>query len=97
MFEMSQTWADLFGLAGLLNPVALAIGAGMGWFSDQKAKILVAGFAAAALSLLLEAAWGLLGLPSILPHDAAPLAVFPFRFVGGIFVAALAMLISRRK
>ncbi len=88
---------DLFGLAGLINPLALIIGAGLGWHANQTSKIFVAGFAAAALSLILETAWGFTGLPSWSAHDAGALAMFPFRFVGGAVAGAIAMFVARRR
>ncbi len=94
---LSDTWLDLFGLAGLLNPISLAIGAYLGWKADQAAKIAIAGFAGAILSLIFEAGWGLLGLPALFPHDAGALATIPFRFVGASAVAIAAYVIARRR
>lgn len=94
---MSSAWLSLFGLAGLLNPLALLIGAWMGWRADQRNKILIAGFAAAALSLFVETGLGLIGLPQIIPHDAGALAMFPFRFTGGALAALVAFLIAKRR
>ncbi len=96
MLTLSDTWLNLFGLAGLLNPLALLIGAGMGWHANQVSKLAIAGFAAAILSLFIETAWGFTGLPHPIPHDAGALAMFPFRFVGGGIAAVLAYLISQR-
>lgn len=93
----SDTWADLFGLSGLLNPFALIIGAYLGWRADQPVKLWIAGFAAAALSLILETAVGLVQLPQPISQDAGALAMFPFRFAGGALVGALAYWINRNR
>lgn len=97
MLTLSETWYDLFGLSGLLNPFVLVIGAYLGWRADSASKLWIAGFAAAALSLILEAAVGMLHLPHPISQDAGALAMFPFRFVGGCVVAALALKLSRRR
>ncbi|MEP1931176.1 MAG: phosphatidylglycerophosphatase [Roseibium sp.] len=94
---ISDTWMDLFGLSGLLNPFALIIGVYLGWRADQAAKIWIAGFAAAALSLILETAVGLLQLPQPISQDAGALAMFPFRFAGGAAAGALAYWLNRRR
>jgi len=94
---LSGTWIDLFGLSGLLNPFALIIGGYLGWRADQPQKLWIAGFAAAALSLLLEAGVGLLHLPQPFFHDAGALAMFPFRFVGGAVAASLAIWLNKRR
>lgn len=96
MLTFSDTWADLFGLAGFLNPLAIIIGAGLGWHADQLSKAWIAGFAAAAISLILETAWGFTGLPGISSHDAGALAMFPFRFVIGALMACLTYWLHRR-
>lgn len=97
MMTFSDTWADLFGLSGFLNPFALLIGAYLGWRADQPVKLWIAGFAAAALSLILETALGLLHLPQPISQDAGALAMFPFRFAGGALIGGIAYLISRRR
>ncbi|MEJ8476456.1 phosphatidylglycerophosphatase [Roseibium algae] len=97
MMTFSDTWLDLFGLAGFLNPFALLIGAGMGWYANQASKIFVAGFAGAVLSLFIETAWSFTPIPMLIPHDAGALAMFPFRFVGAIVVASIAYWISNRR
>ncbi|MEP3049595.1 MAG: phosphatidylglycerophosphatase [Roseibium sp.] len=94
---LSDTWHDLLGLSGLLNPFALMIGLYLGWRADQPAKLWIAGFAAAALSLILETAVGLLQLPQPVSQDAGALAMFPFRFVGGAIAGTLAYWLSRRR
>lgn len=94
---LSDTWYDLFGLAGLLNPFALLIGGYLGWRANQAKKLWIAGFAAASLSLILEAAVGMFHLPQPLSSDAGALAIFPFRFVGGILAASLAMWLNGRR
>ncbi|TYC63612.1 phosphatidylglycerophosphatase [Rhodobacterales bacterium] len=91
MATLSDTWFHLFGLSGLLNPFALIIGGYLGWRADQTQKLWIAGFAAAALSLILEAAVGMLNVPVPLSQDAGALAMFPFRFVSGVLAAAVAM------
>jgi hypothetical protein len=97
MITLSDTWTDLFGLAGLFNPLALIIGAWLGWRANQASKIFIAGFAAAALSLILETAWGFTGLPGVPSHDAGALAMFPFRFAGGAIIAGIAWMIAKRR
>ncbi|MCV0428231.1 MAG: phosphatidylglycerophosphatase [Roseibium sp.] len=97
MMTLSDTWFDLFGLSGLLNPFALLIGAYLGWRADQPGKLWIAGFAAAALSLILETAVGLLQLPQPISQDAGALAMFPFRFVGGALAGSAAYWLNRRR
>ncbi len=84
---------------GLLNPFAILIAAYMGYYANQKAKIFIAGFAAAALSLFLEGIIKLIGIPMPWNPEVGPLALFPFRFATGIVVSAIAMKIgaSRRR
>ena len=94
---ISSTWLSLFGLAGLLNPLTLAIGAWMGWRADERNKILIAGFAAAILSLFVETGLIMTGLPPIIPHDAGALAMFPFRFIGGALAALIAFSVAARR
>ena len=94
---LSDTWIDLFGLSGLLNPFALLIGAYLGWRADAPQKLWIAGFAAAALSLILEAAVGMLQLPQPISQDAGALAMFPFRFAGGAAAGSLAFWMQRRR
>ncbi|MTH95787.1 phosphatidylglycerophosphatase [Roseibium sp. RKSG952] len=95
MFTLSDTWIDLLGFSGLFNPIALVIGIYLGWHANQAAKIWIAGFAAAILSLIAEAAWGFTGLPHIISQDAGALAMFPFRFVGGAAAAAIVYHVRR--
>ncbi|WP_422375592.1 phosphatidylglycerophosphatase [Roseibium sp.] len=97
MTMLSDTWLDLVGLSGLLNPFALLIGAYLGWRADRLQKLWIAGFAAAALSLILEAAVGMLQLPQPISQDAGALAMFPFRFAGGFLVALAAFWLSQRR
>jgi len=97
MVTFSDTWLDLIGLSGLLNPFALLIGAYLGWRADRAQKLWIAGFAAAALSLMLEAAVGMLQLPQPISQDAGALAMFPFRFAGGGLVSYAAYLLNRRR
>ena len=97
MTTLSDTWFDLIGLSGLLNPFALLIGAYLGWRADRAQKLWIAGFAAAALSLILEAAVGMLQLPQPISQDAGALAMFPFRFVGGVLASGLTFWISQRR
>ncbi len=96
MDTISQTWLDLIGLSGILNPLALLIGGFMGWKADQPAKLAIAAFGGAVLSLFLEAGWLALGLPYPIPHDAGALAMIPFRFIGAGVVASVAYLLARR-
>ncbi|QDG78347.1 phosphatidylglycerophosphatase [Labrenzia sp. PHM005] len=97
MVSLSDTWVDLFTLSGFLNPFALLIGIYLGWRADQTGKLWIAGFAAAALSLILEAAVGLIQLPLPISQDAGALAMFPFRFVGGAAAGGVAYWLSRRR
>lgn len=97
MATLSDTWIDLLTLSGLLNPFALMIGFYLGWRADQSGKLWIAGFAAAALSLLLEAAVGLVQLPQPFSQDAGALAMFPFRFAGGLAAGWLAFWLNRRR
>lgn len=92
---LSDTWLDLIGLSGLLNPFALLIGGYLGWRADNVSKLWIAGFAAAALSLILEAAVGMLQLPQPISQDAGALAMFPFRFVGGALAGSLTYWLNR--
>ncbi|GAB2184977.1 phosphatidylglycerophosphatase [Roseibium sp. LAB1] len=96
MMTFSETWYDLFGLAGLLNPFALLIGGYLGWRADRPQKLWIAGFAAAALTLILDVAIGALPVPQPFAHDAGALAVFPFRFVGGLIASAVTYWLGRR-
>lgn len=97
MMTMSETWIDLFGVSGLFNPIALMIGVYLGWHANQVSKIWIAGFAAAALSLIAETAWSFTGLPHPIDQDAGALAMFPFRFVAGAVAAALAYRVRRMR
>lgn len=94
---LSDTWLDLFGLSGLLNPFALLIGGYLGWRADSTQKLWIAGFAAAALSLILEAAVGMLQLPQPISQDAGALAMFPFRFAGGAIAGSLTFWLNRQR
>ncbi|OKL42861.1 hypothetical protein [Pseudovibrio exalbescens] len=93
---MTDSWTVLIGFAGLINPLALLIGALMGLRCDQKAKFLIAGFGAAAVSLFVEALVRLTGLPLVPSHEVGALALFPFRLVGGAIAAIIARLIYLR-
>ncbi|WP_029066265.1 hypothetical protein [Labrenzia sp. DG1229] len=97
MEMLSDTWLDLFGMSGLLNPFALVIGGYLGWRADGAQKLWIAGFAAAALSLILEAAVGMLQLPQLISQDAGALAMFPFRFVGGVLAGSLTFWLNRQR
>ncbi|WP_298983331.1 phosphatidylglycerophosphatase [uncultured Roseibium sp.] len=97
MTMLSDTWFDLLGLSGLLNPFALLIGGYLGWRADRTGKLWIAGFAAAALSLILEAAVGMLQIPLPVSQDAGALAMFPFRFFGGALAGALTYWIGRHR
>lgn len=94
---LSDTWFDLIGMSGLLNPFALLIGAYLGWRADRAQKLWIAGFAAAALSLILEAGAGMIHLPLPVSPDAGALAMFPFRFIGGLVVSAVVFWVRRRR
>jgi len=97
MMENSETWLTLFGIAGLLNPLALLIGGWLGWTANQKAKLFIAGFAAAAASVIADAGLRLLGISLWTGLDAGVLAVFPFRFVGATIVAAIVYMLRKRR
>ncbi|GAA0783815.1 phosphatidylglycerophosphatase [Roseibium denhamense] len=97
MMTLSDTWLDLFGLSGLINPFALLIGVYLGWRADDASKLWIAGFAAAALSLILETAVGLLQLPQPISQDAGALAMFPFRFAGGAIAGFIAYKLRRTR
>jgi hypothetical protein len=97
MTMLSDTWLDLIGFSGLLNPFALLIGGYLGWRADQSRKLWIAGFAAAALSLMLEAAVGMLQLPLPISQDAGALAMFPFRFLGGTLAGSLTYWLNRNR
>ncbi|MCC4243711.1 hypothetical protein [Stappia indica] len=92
----SESLPLLFGLAGLLNPFALLIGAALGWYADARAKLVIAGFAAAALSVLIDVSLAASGVPAIGGYEGGPLAVMPFRFLGALIVAALVHAIRKR-
>jgi hypothetical protein len=92
----NETVSVLFGLAGLANPFALLIGGGLGWFADARAKLVIAGFAASALSVLLDAAMNFSGIAPVGGYEGGPLAVMPFRFVGGLLAAGLVYGLRRR-
>ena len=89
-----DTWASLIGLAGLLNPVALLIGAALGWYADARVKIGVAAFGAAFISLVFDTALRLSGAPQLAPEVGA-LAAFPFRFLGAGVAAAIVFSLRR--
>ncbi|WP_428641331.1 phosphatidylglycerophosphatase [Roseibium sp.] len=97
MTTLSDTWFDLFELSGLLNPIALLIGAYLGWRADHPKKLWIAAFAAAALSLILEAVAGLVHVPLPISQDAGALAMFPFRFVGGLAASGLAYWVNGKR
>lgn len=96
MLTLSDTWMDLFGLSGLLNPTALIIGGALGWYADRAKKLWIAAFAAAALSLMVETALSFTGMPVWSQHSAGALAMFPFRFVGGLVASAIVFMIAKR-
>ncbi|WP_417768816.1 phosphatidylglycerophosphatase [Stappia sp.] len=92
----AESLSLLFGLAGLLNPFALLIGAALGWYADARAKLIIAAFAAAALSVLIDASLNLSGVRPIGGYDGGPLAVLPFRFVGALLIAMFVYGIRKR-
>ncbi len=92
----SESLPLLFGLAGLLNPFALLIGAALGWYADARAKLVIAGFAAAALSVLIDVSLAASGVPALGGYEGGPLAVMPFRFLGALVIAALVHAIRKR-
>lgn len=96
MIDASAMWADLFEFAGLLNPIALVIGAVLGHLASQRRQIVIAAFAAAVFSLMADALLRSIGLPQF-AAQAGPLAAFPFRFAGGGAVALLVHTFFRRK
>ncbi len=81
----------LLGPAGLLNPPTLALGAAMGWRAARDwRQLVVAGFAATCLSVLLDAFIHLASLPSFSRYEGGALAVFAPRFVAGVLAAWVA-------
>jgi len=82
---------------GLLNPFAILIAAYMGYYANQKSKIFIAAFAAAALSWFLEGVIRLVGIPMPWNPEVGPLALFPFRFATGLIVSAIAMKIGANR
>ncbi|NBN63787.1 phosphatidylglycerophosphatase [Microvirga tunisiensis] len=94
MFGSEDTWASLIGLSGLLNPLALLTGGLLGWYADAKVKIAIAAFAAACLSVVVDAALRVTGSAQFTPEVGA-LAAFPFRFVAGGCAAALVFSVRR--
>jgi hypothetical protein len=89
MTDPANAYHVLLGLAGLLNPIALLFGAGLGWYADARAKLVIAGFGAAAFSLVIDAAMHLSGLSPLGGYDGGAMAVFPFRWLGAGLAAAL--------
>lgn len=96
MMHLSETWQTLFGIAGLLNPIALFVGAWLGWSANQKAKLLIAGFAAATVSIVIDAGLRLIGFSLWGGLDAGALAVFPFRFAGAAILATIVYIGRKR-
>ena len=97
MTSLNETWISLLTFSGVLSPIALLIGFYLGRIANAGAKIWIAAFAAAALSLIAETAWMLVGLPNPIPHDPGALAMFPFRFVGGAIAAFVAYRFFRKQ
>lgn len=96
MTDPAHAYIVLLGLAGILNPFALAVGGVLGWYADQKRKIVIAGFAAAVASLILDIAINLAGLPPIGGYEGGALAVFPARWVGASLVALVVYALRRQ-
>ncbi len=84
---MNGLWQQVFGLSGLLNPFALILGAGLGWYSLERRKLIIAGLAGALLSFVLG--FMLQGRGS--DGESFPLIPslieFPFRLVGATAAA----------
>lgn len=85
----ADTASVLFGLAGLANPFALLIGAALGWFAKARSKLVIAGFAAAVLSVLLDLSMRFGGMSPVGGYEGGVLAVLPFRFLGGLLASML--------
>ncbi len=96
MIDTPDAFTVLLGVAGLLNPFALLIGAGLGWYADAPAKLFIAGFAAAALSVVLDAALHLSGVPPVGGFDGGALAVLPVRWFAGGLAAALVYWVRKK-
>ncbi|NRG19149.1 phosphatidylglycerophosphatase [Rhizobiales bacterium] len=96
MTDPAHAYIVLLGLAGMLNPFALAIGGVLGWYADQKRKIVIAGFAAAVTSLILDIAINLAGIPPVGGYEGGALAVFPARWIGASLVAAIVFALRRQ-
>lgn len=96
MTDPAHAYIILLGLAGILNPFALAVGGVLGWYADQKRKIVIAGFAGAVASLILDIAINLAGIPPVGGYEGGALAVFPARWIGASLVA-LAVFALRRQ
>ncbi|MBA5778022.1 phosphatidylglycerophosphatase [Stappia sp. F7233] len=96
MTDPSQALTVLLGLPGLLNPFALLIGAVLGWYANARAKLFIAGFAAAALSVLLDAAMNTSGISPIGGYQGGALAVFPLRFLGAGLMASIVFAVRQR-
>ncbi|MBU2534320.1 MAG: hypothetical protein KKB37_16395 [Alphaproteobacteria bacterium] len=82
-------------LAGILNPVVIAVAAWLGWHADQWQKVLVAGFAAAFagnLALWLVTKAGLMTVRG----DGGVAGVFVVSFLFAMVVAAVALAIRRQ-
>ena len=82
-------------LAGMLNPVVIAVALWLGWHADQWQKLIVAGFAAAfagSFALWLATAVGLITVRGFGGFSG----VFAASFVFGMVLAAIAYLVRRR-
>lgn len=97
MTDPANAYHVLLGLAGLSNPVALLFGAALGWYADARAKLVIAGFAAAACSIVIDAAMHFSGLAPVGGYDGGAMAVFPFRWVGAGLAAALVYAVRGRQ
>lgn len=96
MTDPSQALAVLLGLPGLLNPFALLVGAVLGWYADARAKLFVAAFAAAALSVLLDAAMNASGIAPIGGYEGGVLGVLPLRFLGAGLAASIVFALRQK-
>ncbi|MXN64180.1 phosphatidylglycerophosphatase [Stappia sp. GBMRC 2046] len=96
MTDPAHAYTVLLGLAGILNPIALLTGAVLGWYADQKRKIVIAGFAAAVASLVIDAVMNLSGITPIGGYEGGALAVFPARWIGASLVALVVFALRRQ-
>ena len=74
-------------VAGVLNPVLMAVAFMMGRKADQPVKLVIAGFAGAAASALTLYLAALVGVPGADNLSRAIAGVFTVSLIAGIFYA----------